>query len=96
MYETQRISSGIDQLDRLIDGLYLGDNVVWHDESGSLAGLFCRHFIKEPFKRREPLVYVSFDRSPKNLLDKLGDQATSPGLTILDCFTYGKGSSIFR
>jgi len=39
-----------------------------------------------------PLIYVSFDRSPKNLLEKLGALAQNNQLIILDCFTYGKGA----
>jgi transcriptional regulator with XRE-family HTH domain len=35
---------------------------------------------------------VTFDRSPKNLLDKLGPLGENLNLTILDCFTYGKGA----
>jgi transcriptional regulator with XRE-family HTH domain len=38
------------------------------------------------------LIYVSFDRSPKNLLDKLGPLAASDRLILIDCFTYGKGA----
>jgi transcriptional regulator with XRE-family HTH domain len=40
-----------------------------------------------------PVIYVSFDRSPKNLLNKLGVLAERPNLLILDCFTCGKGES---
>ena len=35
--ETQRLASGVSQLDRLLGGLFIGDNVVWHDDAGSLA-----------------------------------------------------------
>jgi len=34
---------------------------------------------------------VTFDRSPKNLIEKLGPLAENQQLTILDCFTNGKG-----
>ncbi|HBZ55702.1 MAG TPA: XRE family transcriptional regulator, partial [Syntrophobacteraceae bacterium] len=40
----------------------------------------------------KPLIYVSFDRSPRNLLDKLGPLAFSDRLTVLDCFSHGKGA----
>ncbi len=40
------VASGVSQLDQLLDGLYIGDNVVWHDEAGSLAAVYCLNFIK--------------------------------------------------
>ena len=88
----QRVASGVSQLDRLLGGLYIGDNVVWHDDAGSLASVFCLNFIQASQTQNRPLIYVTFDRSPKNLLDKLGPLGENPNLTILDCFTYGKGA----
>ena len=81
----------------LLGGLFIGDNVVWHDDAGSLAPVFCLNFLQASQLQEKPLIYVSFDRSPKNLLDKLGNLANYPGLIILDCFTNGKGggSSFF-
>jgi len=35
-----RATSGVDELDKLLDELYIGDNVVWHDDAGSLADVF--------------------------------------------------------
>jgi len=87
-----KVASGVSQLDRLLDGLYIGDNVVWHDEAGSLAAVFCLNFIQASQASNKNVIYVSFDRSPKNLLDKLGPLAQNQQLIILDCFTYGKGS----
>ena len=88
--ERLRIASGVGELDRLLGGLYIGDNVVWHDDAGSLASVFCLNFIQASYAQGKPLIYVSFDRSPRNLIEKLGPLADSPFLTILDCFTFGK------
>jgi transcriptional regulator with XRE-family HTH domain/KaiC/GvpD/RAD55 family RecA-like ATPase len=90
--ERIRVASGVSQLDHLLGGLYIGDNVVWHDDAGSLANVFCLNFIQASQAQNKPLIYVSFDRSPKNLLDNLGALAQNRFLTILDCFTYGKGN----
>ncbi len=87
-----RVSSGVSYLDRLLGGLFIGDNVVWHDDSGNLASAFCLNFLETSLALQKPVIYVSFDRSPKNLLDKLGSLAESPDLTILDAFTCGKGN----
>ena len=97
MTEKVRVSSGVSQLDRLLGGLFIGDNVVWHDDSGNLASAFCLNFLETSLALQKPVIYISFDRSPKNLLDKLGGIAESPDLTILDGFTCGKGarSAIF-
>lgn len=87
-----RVASGVSQLDILLGGLYIGDNVVWYDDTGSLASVFCLNFIQASQAQNKPLIYVSFDRSPKNLLEKLGSLADNQNLIILDCFTYGKGA----
>lgn len=90
--ERRRVASGVSQLDFLLGGLYIGDNVVWHDDAGSLASVFCLNFIQACQVQGKPLIYVSFDRSPRNLLEKLGTLGESSAFTILDCFTYGKGA----
>jgi transcriptional regulator with XRE-family HTH domain len=97
MEKKVQISSGVHQLDHLLDGLYIGDNVVWHDDAGSLASIFCLKFLQISKEQNKPIIYVSFDRSPRNLMDKLGHLVQYPQLTILDCFTFGKGagSSVF-
>lgn len=88
----QRVASGVSQLDRLLGGLFIGDNVVWHDDAGSLASVFCLNFVQTSQSQNKPIIYVTFDRSPRNLLEKLGPLAEYPALTILDCFTWGKGA----
>jgi transcriptional regulator with XRE-family HTH domain/KaiC/GvpD/RAD55 family RecA-like ATPase len=88
----QSVTSGVEQLDRLLDGLYIGDNVVWYDHAGILATVFCLNFLRSSEALKKPVIYVSFDRSPRNLIEKLGALAEYPYLTILDCFTCGKGA----
>jgi transcriptional regulator with XRE-family HTH domain/KaiC/GvpD/RAD55 family RecA-like ATPase len=92
MVKKDGVSSGVPSLDLLLDGLHIGDNVVWHDDAGSLASVFCLNFVQASQAQERPLIYVTFDRSPKNLLDKLGSLGNHPGLIILDCFTHGKGA----
>ncbi|MBT8342033.1 MAG: helix-turn-helix domain-containing protein [Desulfatitalea sp.] len=95
--EKTRVSTGLTALDRRLDGLFIGDNVIWYDEAGSLAFPFVLNLIRESQMRNKPIIYVTFDRSPKNLLEELGPLAETPHLTILDCFTHGKGdgSAVF-
>ncbi len=91
--ERTKITSGLDGLDRIITGLYIGDNVLWHDVAGTLALDFCLEFIRSSRAQNKSIVYVSFDRSPKNLIEKLGKLAENQQLTVLDCFTNGKGDN---
>ena len=90
--ERLRVSSGVSQLDHLLGGVFIGDNVVWHDDAGSLAYPFCLNFIQASQAQSKPIIYICFDRSPKSLLEALGTLVNNPLLTILDCFTQGKGS----
>jgi KaiC/GvpD/RAD55 family RecA-like ATPase len=85
-------STGIPQLDQILGGLFVGDNVIWYDDAGSLAPVFCLNLIEAADARSQPVIYASFDRSPKNLMDKLGRLSASPVLTVLDGFTHGKGA----
>jgi transcriptional regulator with XRE-family HTH domain/KaiC/GvpD/RAD55 family RecA-like ATPase len=89
----KRVSSGLSELDRLLGDLFIGDNVIWYEDAGSFSAAFCLSFIKESLTRKKPLIYVTFDRSPKNVVSFLGNLAKSQNLTILDCFTNGKGDS---
>lgn len=95
--EKKRVSTGHSGLDHRLDGLFIGDNVIWYDEAGSLAFPFTLNFIQESQRKGKPLIYATFDRSPKALVQELGPLAKDPHLTILDCFTHGKGdgSSVF-
>ena len=79
-------------MDRLLGGLFVGDNVVWYDDAGSLSSLFIQNFVYASQEQGKPIFYVTFNRSPRNLVDKLGSLAKSPKLTIVDCFTNGKGA----
>jgi len=96
--EKNKVTSGVEELDHLLGGgIIIGDNVIWYDDAGSLAPVFSLNLIRSSKSHKKSIIYVSFDRSPKNLLDYLGEQAENPYLTILDCFTHGKGegSDIF-
>ncbi len=90
--QAQGVASGVHQLDHILGSLLIGDNVIWYDDAGSLAWPFCVNLIQASQVQNKPVIYVSFDRSPRNLLEKLGSLAENPSLTILDCFTWGKGA----
>jgi transcriptional regulator with XRE-family HTH domain len=88
------VTTGVQGLDRLLGGgVFIGDNVVWYDEEGILASVFSLNLIQASLEGRKYIIYVSVDRSLKNLLARLGKLADSPYLIILDCFTHGLGES---
>jgi transcriptional regulator with XRE-family HTH domain/KaiC/GvpD/RAD55 family RecA-like ATPase len=96
--ERKRISTGVGELDPILGGLLIGDNVVWYDDAGSLTAVYTMNFLQASLAQKKYFIYVSFDRSLRNLLGKLGPLVESKSLTILDCFTHGKGkgAEIFR
>ncbi|MFH2046986.1 MAG: helix-turn-helix domain-containing protein [Pseudomonadota bacterium] len=89
--EKPLVESGVKQLDQLLGGLRIGDNVVWYDNAGSLAPVFYLNFIKSSQANKKSIIYINFDHSIKTLMERLGTLADYDKLTILDCFTYGKG-----
>jgi transcriptional regulator with XRE-family HTH domain len=91
MIQRLRMTSGLEWLDSILSGLFIGDNVVWHDDAGSLAMPFCQMFLSASQEDQKPIIYASFDRGPKTVIDRLGSLAEYPALTLLDCFTMGKG-----
>lgn len=89
----QRISSGIDDLDNIIDSLYIGDNVVWEVEAGTSYETFIYNFIQQSLKDRQRVFYISFNRSPQGIFNEIGDFLGSDLFVLIDCFTSGKGKN---
>lgn len=96
--ETPQLTTGITALDDHLGNLFIGDNVIWYDVAGSLAQPFAHQLATACRSQGHPLIYVCFDRSPKTLIADLGPLAKEANLTIVDCFTNGKGegATIFR
>ena len=89
----QKISSGVKNLDTLIDSLYIGDNIVWEVDAGTSYDVFMQNFIKQSFQESQTIVYVSFNSSPQSILSKLKDFIVPDHLILFDCFTSGKGKN---
>jgi transcriptional regulator with XRE-family HTH domain/KaiC/GvpD/RAD55 family RecA-like ATPase len=81
------MSTGVQQLDSLLGGLRLGDNVVW-DIDGPKEDAFVAAFLRA--SAGAPLVYVSFDASPKAVLDRLGPDWDRERFLLIDCFTQAR------
>lgn len=90
---TNKISSGVNSLDSLIDGFSVGDNVVWEVEAGTAYSVFIRSFISRAHSDDQKVIYVSFNRSPQTVLNELNAIMSSEHFTLIDCFTSGKGKN---
>ena len=88
-----KISSGIQGLDALIDSFSIGDNVVWEVEAGTSYSSFIRSFIARSFQDDQKVIYVSFNRSPQTVLNDLQPILSAEHFTLIDCFTSGKGKN---
>ncbi len=88
-----KISTGISYIDHIIGFLKNGDNVIWEVEAGTYIEIFLQRFIEHNLKSGYRLVYVSFNASPSTLTKRLAHITNLENLTILDCFTAGKGNS---
>ncbi len=60
MTDDTRIDTGVGQLDRILGGLFVGDNVVWYDNAGSLAYVFCLNFLQESEARDKHINICKF------------------------------------
>ncbi len=88
-----KISTGISYVDHILGFLKTGDNVIWEVEAGTYSETFLQRFVEHNLKSGYKLVYVSFNASPSTLTKRLAHLSHLEYLTILDCFTSGKGNS---
>jgi transcriptional regulator with XRE-family HTH domain/KaiC/GvpD/RAD55 family RecA-like ATPase len=93
MKTVAKISSGIGYLDHLLGFFKTGDNVIWEVEAGTYIEIFLQRFIEHTLKNGYKSVYVSFNISPSTLTKRLDFLPNLENLTILDCFTLGKGNN---
>ncbi len=89
----QNISSGIHDLDGLIDSFYKGDNVVLEVDSGASYNIFVQNFIRQSFDDSQKIIYVSFNRSPQSIISSISDFLDTRFFILIDCFTSGKGNN---
>lgn len=92
MPDTTPLSTGIPDLDAAMGSFRLGDNVILQVDVGTPPQAFTRAFLRAALERGDRVLYVSFDRSPATVLDGVRDLPAG-SLTVLDCFTHGKGRS---
>ena len=91
--KNEECSTGIEYLDDLLGGLQIGDNLVWETDAGAYVDLFVEKFACHSLTAGHNLIYVSFNRSPMTIAKKLSGLPNQQNITLLDCFTSGKGDN---
>lgn len=74
-----RVPSGVPDVDALLGGIILGDNVVWVLDDTEVVTHLEDALVAEVSARGETCFYVSAGRDPARLQARLG-----PGVTVLD------------
>ncbi|MCR4400475.1 MAG: pyruvate kinase, partial [Syntrophomonadaceae bacterium] len=72
MAPMERASSGLDCLDQVLDGLRMGDNVVWQVDEVEDYRRFVRPFVCRALSDRRRLVYIRFGHHPALVEDQPG------------------------
>lgn len=85
MLSSDRVPSGIPDIDALLGGLILGDNVVWVLDDGDVVRHLEDAMLAEAASRGEGCFYVTAGGDPAKLAARLG-----PGVTILDARPRGR------
>ncbi|MDQ4134354.1 MAG: helix-turn-helix domain-containing protein [Actinomycetota bacterium] len=75
----ERLRSGVADLDELIDGLILGDNVVWVIDDDETAARIEDAMLAEAISRGQRCLYVTTSTDPRRLRARL-----DPAVTVLD------------
>lgn len=87
-----KVSTGINDLDGLIDSAHIGDNVIWEVEAGTSSEVFVGGFVRQAHSEGQNIIYVNFNRSPQSVIQSL-NAFPSEGFFLIDCFTSGKGKN---
>jgi hypothetical protein len=64
MHTQQRISTGLPAVDNILDGLRIGDNVVWKVDRIEDYQYFVTPFVNEALKNNKNIVYMRFGQHP--------------------------------
>ncbi|MBN1845779.1 MAG: sigma 54-interacting transcriptional regulator [Sedimentisphaerales bacterium] len=89
---SDKLTTGIPEVDRLIGGVIPGDNLVWEVDSGAPVDKFISSFLSACHDQGVPVVYVSFNRSPQTITNTYLPLMSAEQLKLIDCFSSGKGN----
>ena len=80
-----RLTSGIEDLDELLGGIILGDNVVWVTESTDIVAVLEDALLAEALRRGQRCLYVTAGSDPSRLKARL-----HPAVTVFDARPRGR------
>ena len=78
------LTTGMEEIDRLIGGVLTGDNLVWEVDSGAPIDKFIMSFVSACETEGTPVVYVSFNRSPQTITNTYGDLMSRGKFKLVD------------
>ncbi|HEX2042818.1 MAG TPA: helix-turn-helix domain-containing protein [Acidimicrobiales bacterium] len=81
---SERLRSGVPDLDELLGGLILGDNIVWVTENPDVVRRLEDALLTEAVGRGQPCFYVTAGTAPDRLRERL-----HPAVTVLDARARG-------
>ena len=87
------LTTGMEEIDKLIGGVLAGDNLVWEVDSGAPIDKFMMSFISACEKEGTPVVYISFNRSPQTITSTYSGLMSKGKFKLIDCFSSGKGNN---
>ncbi len=88
-----RLTTGMEEIDRLIGGVLAGDNLIWEVDSGAPVDRFVSSFVAACEAGSTPVVYVSFNRSAQTIINTYGSLMSAGRFQLVDCFSSGKGNN---
>ncbi|HEX2273019.1 MAG TPA: XRE family transcriptional regulator [Acidimicrobiales bacterium] len=81
---SERLRSGIADLDELLNGLILGDNIVWVADKPDIVGRLEDALLTEAVGRGQPCFYVTAGTAPDRLRERF-----HPDVNVLDARARG-------
>ena len=87
------LTTGMEEIDRLIGGVLAGDNLVWEVDSGAPIDKFIMSYVSACESEGSPVVYISFNRSPQTIVNTYGSLMSKGRFKLVDCFSSGKGNN---
>lgn len=68
----KRIESGIPEMDKALDSIRVGDNVVWRVPNLQVFSLFVEPYVKRAIENKQKVVYIRFASHPPLLEEQEG------------------------
>ncbi|MDQ4131363.1 MAG: helix-turn-helix domain-containing protein [Actinomycetota bacterium] len=81
---SDRLKSGIADLDEFLGGLILGDNVVWVVDGPDVVRRLEDALLREALRRGQPCAYVTVSTAPERVRERV-----PPAVTVLDARARG-------